>query len=77
MTCDQMAVTIMLDNRLTERQRQAKLTALLHSVQETLGCRCPECGAGKDAVEDNGAAHEADLAYLCRSCGHQWDAVPV
>ena len=37
---------------------------------------CPECDA-MGPHEDNGLTRLSDLAFLCRSCGTQFDAIPL
>jgi transposase-like protein len=69
---DQAALRILLDGKLTEKQRQAQLSAA--KARNVLDNRveCPDCGH-KGPHEDNGA-RGSELTYLCVSCHSQFEA---
>lgn len=77
-TADQAAMRILLNGKLTEKQRQAQLSALATKVRNVMDNRvkCPECG-NKGPHEDNGATRSCDLTFLCTDCGTQFDAESV
>jgi transposase-like protein len=72
---DSLALEVLLAP-VSERTRQRALSALARQARVTHGSECPSCG-NRDDVEDNGATRAQERTYLCPSCGHQWDEVPV
>lgn len=64
---DQAALRIMLDARLTFKQRQARLAALALKLRKALNREvgCPACG-DEGPHEDNGSE------LCCRTCGENF-----
>lgn len=65
---DVLAVHILVDPKLTEIDRQAKLAALIADVCRKLSGpgECPHCGS--DDICDNGASGD-NRDYKCMDCG--------
>lgn len=77
MTGNQIALSILMNPRLTEKQRDAKLKAAAKKLKDQLENRveCPECD-DQGPHDDNGA-RGSELSYCCRKCGTHFDADQV
>jgi predicted RNA-binding Zn-ribbon protein involved in translation (DUF1610 family) len=70
---DAVAVEIMLHPKLSQEEKQRRLTALAVEVKIAVnGGRCPECGSTAPK-EDNGLKPtDFDYGLLCPECGESW-----
>lgn len=73
MAFDEMTLRAMLNPDPKKRTAElARLTAWAERMHG--GGACPDCGdAGPH--DDNGAARASELAFCCRACGMNFDAV--